>query len=371
MRIIIGADICVTTTTSRAFIEGTIEQILDESLIKELDKADYRVFNLEGPLIDGGIAIDKCGPCLKMPTASIAGIKKINPSLFTLANNHILDYGEEGLINTLHILDNNMIPYVGVGYNIENMKSFHCFTKEGKLVGIYACAEHEFSIASNNLPGANPYDPLITFDEINSYKNKVDYLIVLYHGGKEYYRYPTPMLQRIFRKMADSGANMVIAQHTHCIGSMENYNGNTLVYGQGNFIFDGGEDEFWNSGMLIIIDITENDATVSYLPFKKSRGRLECSNESALDGFKSRSDEIKSEEFINKKYMEFAKENANKYLMSVHGDRLLFKIQKRLGVKNLGLKMYSKPEGRNMLRNYIECESHRELLLEILSQNMI
>lgn len=75
---------------------------------------------------------------------------------------------------------------------------------------MYACTEHEFSIVTNYAPGANTYDPLETPDYIRSLKDKCDYLIVLYHAGKEHYRYPSPYLQKVCRKMVEKGADLVI-----------------------------------------------------------------------------------------------------------------------------------------------------------------
>ena len=58
------------------------------------------------------------------------------------------------------------------------------------------------------------------------------------NGGKEHYRYPSPDLQKICRKFIDKGADLVVCQHSHCIGCEEKYNHGTIVYGQWNFLFD-------------------------------------------------------------------------------------------------------------------------------------
>jgi hypothetical protein len=64
----------------------------------------------------------------------------------------------------------------------------YIWEQKGIRVGIYACAEHEFLIATEYSPGATPFDPLESLDHIQDLANKCDYLIVLYHGGKEHYR---------------------------------------------------------------------------------------------------------------------------------------------------------------------------------------
>ncbi len=89
----------------------------------------------------------------------------------------------------MSILSKNNIPFIGVGKNIKDIMK-HCIIGKNNIkIGIYNCAEYEFSIATSKLPGANPFDPLESLDNINYLKEKCDYLIVIYHGGKEHYRY--------------------------------------------------------------------------------------------------------------------------------------------------------------------------------------
>ena len=81
---------------------------------------------------------------------------------------------------------------------------------EGKKIGIYACVEHEFTVATEKESGANPIDLLETPDHIVELKKQCDYVIVLYHGGKEQYRYPSPNLQKTCRKLVEKGADLVV-----------------------------------------------------------------------------------------------------------------------------------------------------------------
>lgn len=91
----------------------------------------------------------------------------------------------------------------------------------------------------------------MTFDYIAKLKTECDFVVVCYHGGKEKFRFPSPNMIRVFKKIADKGADIVIAQHTHCIGTYEEYKGSLLVYGQGNFIFDRADNVFYNNGLLL------------------------------------------------------------------------------------------------------------------------
>ena len=220
------------------FVKGDVKELIGEELKNFMDNASYRIFNLEVPLTDEEIPIMKCGPNLIAKTDSIEGYKALGVNLLTLANNHILDQDVQGLISTIRILDRAGINHLGADIDVASAAKPYVFDFNNRKIGVYACAEHEFSIATENRPGANPFDPLWSLDHVAELRGSVDYVIVLYHGGKEHYRYPSPMLQKTCRRLVDKGANLVICQHSHCIGCEEKYRDNMIGYGQGNFLFD-------------------------------------------------------------------------------------------------------------------------------------
>lgn len=369
MQIIIGADICITPTIEECFSRGSIEEYIDEDIIGILSRADYRIFNLEGPVVDGGIAIDKCGPNLKMSPKSFGGISRLHPDLITLANNHIMDYGSVGYESTIEILNKYCIDYVGVGSSVYEMKKAHFIEVGDKIIAIYACAEHEFSIAEDDKPGANAFDPLETFDDIAKLKEKSDYIVVLYHGGKERYRFPSPYQQRVFRKMAEKGANLVISQHTHCVGCVEKYKNSTLIYGQGNFIFDSCDDEYWNSGLLVQLDVSDDMADhVSYIPFVKQGGMIHLDSKygRVLKGFEERSISIKNPSYIAERYDLYVKENEKNYLAAIAGDSVVIRILRKLFGISFYRYLYNKTAA-NRLYDYLICESHNDLLKQVVN----
>ncbi|MDF2802079.1 MAG: putative poly-gamma-glutamate synthesis protein [Anaerocolumna sp.] len=369
MRLIIGGDLVPTRSNIDLFSIGDVNQLAGEKLLSLLNAADFRIFNLEVPLTDKEDPIVKCGPNLKASTSTVKGIKNLNPSLLTLANNHILDQGEQGLKSTEQILTENDIPFVGVGKNLFEVNRSYVMEYFGTKIGIYACAEHEFTIATDASAGANPFDPLESLDHIKELKSNCDYVIVLYHGGKEHYRYPSPYLQTVCRKMVEKGADLVVCQHSHCIGCYEEYNDSTIVYGQGNFLFDHSESEFWKTSILLQIDICE-EIKVDYIPIIKVGNTVRLANEKQKEeillGFRKRSDEIKQIGFIEKRYSEFAKESFNGYLSALHGDNLVFRILNKLWNYKFARLLYSRRSILWML-NIVECEAHRELLLKGLT----
>lgn len=192
-----------------------------------------------------------------------------------------------------------------------------------KKIGVYACVEHEFSIAGKRNAGANPIDLLEFPDHITHLRKQCDYVVVLYHGGKEYYRYPSPNLQKISKKFVEKGADLVICQHSHCVGSYERYKDSVIVYGQGNFLFDDGEMECLQTGMLIKID---DDFSISFIPICKD-GYGVCladsqSSKMILRDLETRSEEIKNSDIVEMKYKNFAEENYHFYLKALNGKKI-------------------------------------------------
>lgn len=366
MNLLIAGDLVPTKSNEQLFIEGDIKTLLGNELMNLWDSADLRIFNLEVPLSDKEDPIEKCGPNLIASVETINGIKAMNPSLITLANNHILDQGTQGLISTQDILNKNSIPFVGVGNDLDEASEPYIIEKDGIMIGVYACAENEFTIATKNSPGANPFDPLESLDHIKSLKGKCDYVIVLYHGGKEHYQYPSPYLQKVCRKMVENGADLVICQHSHCIGASEEYKDSTIIYGQGNSIFDYSNNELWKTSLLININI-EDSLRIEYIPIVKKDNCISIANKEVykliIDDFNNRSYEIKQEEFIEKKYHEFAESNIDIYLRSFSGfGKWLGRVDKYLFNGFLAKHRYNKKQ-LLIIQNFVECEAHRELVI--------
>lgn len=367
MNIIIGSDLVPTDTNIDLFIKGDIQALLNKELLNLWLESDYRVFNLEAPLVDMERPILKKGPNLIAPSSTINGIAKLKPSIITLANNHILDHDEEGLTNTINLLYENNIPHIGAGKNLDEAKKPFIIKSGNKKVGIYTCAEHEFTIAGKDTPGANPFDPFESLDHIADLKNKCDYVIVLYHGGKEYYRYPSPYLQKACRKMIDKGADLVICQHSHTIGAFEDYNTGKIVYGQGNFLFNKEVNEHWDTGLLIRVEIKDS-MDIEYIPFVRTEIGIRQANkqehENIMSEFYKRSKEILIEGFVEENYRSFAEENVLKYLRAISSQGKWLSRFDRYIFRDYLIKKSYKENKLLSLVNYIECEAHRELFLK-------
>ncbi|MCI8403200.1 MAG: CapA family protein [Lachnospiraceae bacterium] len=372
MKLLIGGDIVPTASNQEYFITGDMEKIIGKRLRHLLSEADFSVFNLEAPLTDERTPILKSGPALSVQTGAAHGLYIVNPYFFTLANNHIMDQGEQGLRSTMEILDRYKIRFGGVGKNAKEAREPYIYEREGRKIGIYCCSEYEFSIAGSSTPGANWFDPLESPDDITRLKENCDYVLVLYHAGKEYYRYPSPNLQKVCRKMVDKGADVVVCQHSHCVGCEERWQKGVIVYGQGNFLFDYSDHECWKTGILVELVIDEKGLNVKYHAVTKIQNGVEAMDEmSILDGFAERSKQISEEGMIEKLYSDFSERKLIDYEMAMLGRlgrNYFFRGLNKL-LKHRLAKMFYTRQMKAVLWNYITCEAHREIFLEGLSRS--
>ncbi len=275
IKVIIAGDIVPASVDQDCFELGSASQILDDRILDLLKCVDVRIYNLECVITDSEEKELKAGPYLKCDSDSINGIKQLLPTVLIGANNHAMDYGIQGINYTKKIMDKNNIIFLGTGVNQEEARSNAgvVLDIDGVRIGVYCCAEDEFSASRvHDWGGANLYDPLTSFEDVKQLSEICDHLIVIYHGGLEYYRFPSPNLQRIFRKFADNGASVVVANHGHCVACEEEYQGKRLIYGQGNFIYNNciyDKSGDYRDGLMIEVDISdEGSFDVKYWPIR-------------------------------------------------------------------------------------------------------
>lgn len=372
--LLICGDICPTPDTE-VFYENGDAKGLFNNIIGLTREADVTIGNLEFPLTDIGHGIKKIGPVLKGKRNYIKVLKKAGFNVLGLANNHIRDCGNEGVISTLECCREENIRSVGAGENLKLARKPLIIEQNGWIIGIVAFAEHEFNAATRLNAGAYIFDVYYSLKEIQKLKAKVDYLIVLNHGGIEYYTYPSPLLQTKCRALIEAGADFVTCQHSHCIGTEENYKGGRILYGQGNSLFGYSEDNpNWNEGLLIRLTLDNKKIplmNVEYIPIEMTnKGAVLASDSRSkmiLNAFRERSKIVVSERDINKKWDEFCDLQRAVYLPLLFGLGRYITFLNRMFNNAIFRRFYSKKK-LDITYNLIRCESHNEVVKTILSK---
>ncbi|MBE6702266.1 MAG: CapA family protein [Ruminococcaceae bacterium] len=254
MKLLLCGDICPTSKNEALFASGDIKALFGDTTTL-FEGNDLHFINLECALTEKETPITKIGPNLKSGTATAATLKALGVDVCGLSNNHVFDFGIPGVTDMLSVLAAQGIAMTGFGKNYEDARRDFVLEKHGERVTLIAVCEHEFSYATENGMGSRPFDEFDTLEDIRAAKAKGGTVVVLYHGGKEFCRYPSPRLLRACRAMARAGADVVLCQHSHCIGCYEEYEGCHILYGQGNFHFVGRKDDaYWHSGLSVKYD---------------------------------------------------------------------------------------------------------------------
>ena len=372
-QIIIGGDVCPVGRCESLLNRREIEAVFN-GFVKTFNDADLTIVNLECPLINHPSPIKEKRQIFGATGHCAEALRKTGIDVVGLANNHIMDHGLEGFRSTINALKNAEIDYVGAGENLSAAKQIMTREVNQLQIGIIAIAEHEFSIASKKTAGANPLDIIEFVRNIRLCKNAMDLLIVLYHGGKELYPYPSPGQMNICRFMIEQGANVVICQHSHCPGCYEHYLEGFIVYGQGNLLFDTYPDKMpncWYEGFLVNLSLEQNGRLkFSVIPYIQSRSETginkygnQCSE--LLHEVEKRSNQIKDDEFVKRSWLEFCNNRRYEYLGYIRGcNKLLNYINKKLHLTDY---LYSK-HAHNLMLNTIRCETHREILETVLNR---
>ncbi len=214
---------------------------------------DFRIANLESPFADeDDIASDKIGPNLSVRKDYCEFFKQISVDAYTLANNHLGDFGESGVRKTIQVLEEIKKLHVGAGESIYKAYEPLRINREDVKLSFISVCENEFGVAGDNRAGTAGYDDSRIKESIKQEKKNAYRVIVLYHGGNEYFPFPSPGLIDRFHFMADNGADVVIGTHSHCLKGMEKYENSWLIYGIGNFFFPTNNEsvfDYWGTGM--------------------------------------------------------------------------------------------------------------------------
>ena len=271
-------DVFFSSRIRKSYDEGGIENILDEGFRKLLGTSDMNMANLECSITDDTENADDKTFTFALPSKYIKGLKELNIDLFTIANNHILDYGMAGLDNTIEALDANDLYHIGAGDTYYDAKRVYIKEIEGKRYAFLAASAvlPSGKWMANELHGGvyNGYDIDDVAKEIELIKPYFDKVIVYMHWGNELEEESNKTQKRSAYKLVDAGADLVIGTHAHTTQEIEYYNDVPIVYSLGNFIYGGQSRE-----MYIL------EATFDYSD--EASGNLRLRVYPGISGFKS------------------------------------------------------------------------------------
>ncbi len=238
------------------------------------DSADITVANLECPLTDRGTPHPTKPIVFRGRPSNVRGLVYAGIDLVSLANNHILDYGLEGLIQTRQVLDSCGIRNCGAGEDIYQAFQPAFIVKSGLNLGFLAYSDRTgqydnyqpFLNAGYNKPGFAEQDSWRIFQSLARTRQVADFVIVQLHAGEEYQETPgfgpddewfSPRAERpsdnsraLRHRIIDNGADLIVGHHPHILQGIEVYQGKVIAHSLGNFAFDQEYPETYPSVIL-------------------------------------------------------------------------------------------------------------------------
>lgn len=241
-------------------------------------KDDLTIANLETPVTTGGIgALNKQFVFKASPDALVA-IEQAGIDAVSLANNHILDQGVSGLLDTLQYLDNSSVEYAGAGKNAEEAYAPKYFIRKGVKIA-FVSATRVAPVASwfagMDTPGvAEAYDPAQSISSVAEARKNADIVIVMAHWGKERATVLEDHQTMLAHSYIDAGADLVIGGHPHVLQGLEQYKGKWIAYSTGNFIFTKSTTEAtWKTAVFEATCTKTGKCEMKLIPFHAEIGQ--------------------------------------------------------------------------------------------------
>jgi poly-gamma-glutamate synthesis protein (capsule biosynthesis protein) len=235
--ILVAGDLCPAGRPEQVLARNEPYAVWGE-LAATLNAHDLKVVDLECPLTPIDDPIAKSGPHLRSQPGCANAIRSGGFDVVSLANNHIMDHGEQGLADTLQACRGAGLRTVGAGMDLEEAQEPVIAEIRGCRLALLAFTEREFSIATESRAGACPLDLPLNFGQLQRARARADTVIVLLHGGNEHQAVPSPEMVKTCRFFVDAGADAVVCCHAHIASGSEVYRDAPIVYGLGNFLFD-------------------------------------------------------------------------------------------------------------------------------------
>jgi poly-gamma-glutamate synthesis protein (capsule biosynthesis protein) len=368
-----GGDFCITSS----YLSN---DLLSNNIIELFQKSDFNVINLECPIIEDNAInrIIKTGPHLKTNEKIFKYINLLNIHAVTLANNHILDYGSSGLKRTIESCNKNNIRYLGAGMNIDDASKPLIIEKENIKIAFLNFCETEWSIVTNTCGGANPLDLIDNLSQIKKAKTQADFVIVIIHGGHEYYQLPSPRMIKQYRFYAENGADAIIGHHTHCISGFEIHQNVPIVYSLGNMLFTiKNPNEEWYTGLIAQLHIIKNKPIkIEFIPIGQEINtfKLHLLNDfeknTVLNQINLFSKTIINTTDLESEWKKFIQKN-NKTINIFSPSSALPSRYIRAALNRLGLnKILMKKRYLKSILNHIRCDAHKDVIIELLKNKI-
>lgn len=271
-------DILTISMVGDILLDGSVKRFIGKNGIdypwKEVQEyfkaSDLTIGNLETSITDRNVKWEGKKYNFKAPSEVLKGLKDSGIEVVTIANNHVIDYGHDGLIDTMKNLDKYDVKYAGAGKNKKEAIEGVILEKKGIKVGILSFSrvipDMKWYAKDNRAGIVSAYDPYINemLESIKEMKKEADIVILSIHWGVERSTSPRKEELAVAKKAIDSGVDIVMGHHPHVLQGIEIYREKPIFYSLGNFVF-GSWDKINSKtaiGQVVIKDKKVSDVKI-------------------------------------------------------------------------------------------------------------
>lgn len=246
IKIVFGGDVLLDSYVGQLIDSQGNDSIWGDAK-SVLKSADISVINLENPLSNRGVGEKDKQFIFRGKPEYVMALKSAGIDIVSLANNHVLDYGEIALFDTMQHLDDAGILYAGAGENVDSA-SAPVYIDKGTINVAVVSSSHVIPFvrwtAGKSKPGvASAYDPSRLISEVKKASEKADVVVAYIHWGEELKTHPVEYQKNISRMLIDAGADLVVGSHPHVVQGLEFYKEKLIAYSLGNLVFTNSSRE--------------------------------------------------------------------------------------------------------------------------------
>jgi len=270
--LLFGGDFCPIGRYEKGILaSGTA---FDDALGRVFAEHDFAMVNLEAPLCEPNIPADSPGGSgLRADPRLAEFIRSAGIAAVGLANNHIRDFGDEGVSQTMRSLDLAGVLHTGAGKDLDEAQQPLSVEVNGMTLGVWALAEKELNVASAERAGSSWFRPEQDVRRVEELRQEFDFLVVYLHAGHEFTHTPSPRIRQACRALVDAGADAVIAHPPHVVQGVERYRDALIAYSLGNLVFDSpymSGYENTDQGFLVRLAVSPHRIDgVEIIPYKR------------------------------------------------------------------------------------------------------
>ncbi len=241
-----------------------------------LDAHDIAFANLEAPITSRGKEKVKKQYRLRVDPAQARALTRSSIDVVSLANNHMMDFGETGLSDTLKHLDAWDIRHAGAGSDLERSQAPAVLEAKGTPVILLAyCAWSPAPIhAREDRPGVSPLDRERIIEDVRTHKRDDNIVLVSMHWGVQHTDRATSGQVSLAHAVIDAGADAILGHHAHRPQEVEVYRGKPIVYSLGNFVF-GYYNKIYRHNIALVLEYDGTEPSAArILPVAGKNGSI-------------------------------------------------------------------------------------------------